>query len=86
MDIKGNAVKSVFKVSLTALTPVFAVFSHVANRTLIIVTDTVFVPFEFKQDNKYIGSDVDLWVATARELKPDYTLKPMNFSGIIPAL
>ncbi|VFS62631.1 Glutamine-binding periplasmic protein precursor [Kluyvera cryocrescens] len=30
--------------------------------------------------------DVDLWAAIAKELKLDYTLKPMDFSGIIPAL
>ena len=30
--------------------------------------------------------DVDLWAAIAKELKLDYELKPMDFSGIIPAL
>lgn len=33
-----------------------------------------------------MGFDVDLWAAIAKELKLDYTLKPMDFSGIIPAL
>ncbi len=55
-------------------------------RPSVVATDTAFVPFEFKQGDKYVGFDVDLWAAIAKELKLDYTLKPMDFSGIIPAL
>ena len=78
--------KSVFKVSLAALTLAFAVSSHAADKKLVVATDTAFVPFEFKQGDKYVGFDVDLWAAIAKELKLDYELKPMDFSGIIPAL
>jgi glutamine transport system substrate-binding protein len=77
--------KSVLKVSLAALTLAFAVSSQAADK-LVVATDTAFVPFEFKQGDKYVGFDVDLWAAVAKELKLDYTLKPMDFSGIIPAL
>jgi len=77
--------KSVLKVSLAALTLAFAVSSQAADK-LVVATDTAFVPFEFKQGDKYVGFDVDLWAAIAKELKLDYTLKPMDFSGIIPAL
>ncbi len=55
-------------------------------KKLVVATDTAFVPFEFKQGDKYVGFDIDLWAAVAKELKLDYTLKPMDFSGIIPAL
>ena len=55
-------------------------------KKLVVATDTAFVPFEFKQGDKYVGFDVDLWAAIAKELKLDYELKPMDFSGIIPAL
>lgn len=78
--------KSVLKVSLAALTTAFAVSSHAADKKLVVATDTAFVPFEFKQGDKYVGFDVDLWAAIAKELKLDYELKPMDFSGIIPAL
>lgn len=78
--------KSLLKVSLAALTLAFAVSSHAADKKLVVATDTAFVPFEFKQGDKYVGFDVDLWDAIAKELKLDYTLKPMDFSGIIPAL
>ncbi len=55
-------------------------------KELIVATDTAFRPFEFKEGNKYVGFDIDLWDAIAKELKLSYILKPMDFSGIIPAL
>ncbi|MEM6159892.1 glutamine ABC transporter substrate-binding protein GlnH [Erwinia sp. P6884] len=78
--------KSIVKFSLAALTLAFAVSATAAEKKLVVATDTAFVPFEFKQDGKYVGFDVELWAAIAKELKLDYTLKPMDFSGIIPAL
>lgn len=78
--------KSIVKFSLAALTLAFAVSSTAAEKKLVVATDTAFVPFEFKKDGKYVGFDVDLWDAIAKELKVDYTLRPMDFSGIIPAL
>ena len=53
---------------------------------LIVAVDTAFVPFEFKKDDKYVGFDIDLWDAIAKDLKLDYKLQPMDFSGILPAL
>ena len=78
--------KSIVKFSLAALTLAFAVSSTAAEKKLVVATDTAFVPFEFKQGDKYVGFDVDLWAAIAKQLNIDYTLKPMDFSGIIPAL
>lgn len=78
--------KSVFKLSLAALALTFAVSSTAAEKKLVVATDTAFVPFEFKQDGKYVGFDIDLWDAIAKQLNLSYSLKPMDFSGIIPAL
>ncbi|WP_419962765.1 glutamine ABC transporter substrate-binding protein GlnH [Pantoea vagans] len=78
--------KSLLNVSVAALALAFSLSSTAAEKKLVVATDTAFVPFEFKQGNKYVGFDVDLWDAIAKELKLDYTLKPMDFSGIIPAL
>lgn len=78
--------KSLVKFSLAALTLAFAFSSTAAEKKLVVATDTAFVPFEFKQGNQYVGFDVELWAAIAKELKLDYTLKPMDFSGIIPGL
>lgn len=78
--------KFVFKLSLAALALTFAVSSTAAEKKLVVATDTAFVPFEFKQGDKYVGFDIDLWDAIAKQLNLSYSLKPMDFSGIIPAL
>ncbi|ARJ40634.1 glutamine ABC transporter substrate-binding protein GlnH [Pantoea alhagi] len=78
--------KSVFKLSLAALALTFAVSATAAEKKLVVATDTAFVPFEFKQGDKYVGFDIDLWDAIAKQLNLSYSLKPMDFSGIIPAL
>lgn len=53
---------------------------------LVVATDTAFVPFEFKEGDKYVGFDIDLWDAIATEIGITYELRPMDFAGIIPAL
>ncbi len=50
---------------------------------LIVATDTAFVPFEFKQGDKYVGFDIDLWDAVAKDIGVTYKLQPMDFNGII---
>jgi glutamine transport system substrate-binding protein len=55
-------------------------------KTLVVACDTAFVPFEFKQGDKYVGFDIDLWAAIAKQLNLKYTLRPMDFNGIIPGL
>jgi glutamine transport system substrate-binding protein len=57
-----------------------------SDRTLVIATDTAFVPFEFKQGDTYTGFDIDLWKAIAKELNLKYKFQPMDFNGIIPGL
>ncbi|AIR68326.1 MULTISPECIES: glutamine ABC transporter substrate-binding protein GlnH [Dickeya] len=78
--------KSLFKASLAALALAFSLSGQAAEKPLLVATDTAFVPFEFKQGDKYVGFDIDLWDAIAKQLNLNYTLKPMDFSGIIPAL
>ena len=64
-----------------------ALASGVASaKDLIVATDTAFVPFEFKQGDKYTGFDIDIWEAIAKDLDLSFELRPMDFSGIIPAL
>lgn len=36
-------------------------------KVLIVATDTAFVPFEFKQNGKYTGFDIELWEALAKK-------------------
>ncbi|MFO7764854.1 MAG: glutamine ABC transporter substrate-binding protein GlnH [Pelovirga sp.] len=54
---------------------------------LNVGTDTAFVPFEFKgQDGEYTGFDIDLWAEIATRIGKEYTLRPMDFNGLIPGL
>ena len=55
-------------------------------KVLIVATDTAFVPFEFKQNGKYTGFDIELWEALAKKMGVQYKLQPMDFNGILPAL
>ena len=57
-----------------------------AKDKLIVGCDTNFMPFEFKQDGKYVGFDIDFWDAIAKEIGAEYDLQPMDFNGLIPAL
>ncbi|NOU72891.1 transporter substrate-binding domain-containing protein [Paenibacillus sp. LMG 31458] len=49
-------------------------------------TDATYPPFEYQKDGKYIGIDIDLINAIAKEEGFEVELKPMNFKGIIPAI
>ncbi|MER1968840.1 glutamine ABC transporter substrate-binding protein GlnH [Castellaniella sp. GW247-6E4] len=75
------------KAMLLGLTLALALPStQAADKELVVATDTAFVPFEFKQDGKYTGFDIQLWEAIAKEAGLKYRLQPMDFNGIIPGL
>ncbi|MDH4568868.1 glutamine ABC transporter substrate-binding protein GlnH [Pseudomonas sp. BN414] len=78
--------KHLLKAALAALAIAATTHANATDKELLVATDTAFVPFEFKQGNEYVGFDIDLWAAIAKELGWKYTLKPMDFNGIIPAL
>lgn len=74
----------IFKLAASALLAFSATTATAGG--LVVATDTAFVPFEFKEGDKYVGFDIDMWDAIATELGVEYKLQPMDFSGIIPAL
>ena len=78
-------IRSLARLACSAL-GALALVTAARAETLIVAVDTAFVPFEFKQGDKYVGFDIDLWDAVAKELKLDYKLQPMDFNGILPAL
>ncbi|APG87050.1 glutamine-binding periplasmic protein (plasmid) [Sinorhizobium americanum CCGM7] len=51
-----------------------------------VATVADFVPFEFKDGDKYTGFDIELWDAIAKDIGITYKLQPMDFNGILPAL
>ncbi len=80
--------KSLLKKLALAALAVTALVTHSTQAAdpLLVAVDTAFVPFEFKEGEKYVGFDIDLWDAVAKELKLEYELRPMDFNGILPAL
>jgi glutamine transport system substrate-binding protein len=78
--------KSLTKLLGSVLTAASLIGATAAADTLIVATDTAFVPFEFKQGDKYVGFDIDMWDAIAKEIGVEYELQPMDFNGILPAL
>ena len=74
------------KLAVAAVAAFSLVSGAARAETLLVACDTAFVPFEFKQGNEYVGFDIDLWKEIAKDLKIDYKLQPMDFSGILPAL
>ncbi|MGG6178599.1 glutamine ABC transporter substrate-binding protein GlnH [Pantoea allii] len=69
-----------------ALMACSATFAVTAQDKLVVGVDTAFVPFEFKQGDKYVGFDIDLWNAIAKKMNVSYELRPMDFGGLIPGL
>ncbi|EML7264452.1 glutamine ABC transporter substrate-binding protein GlnH [Raoultella ornithinolytica] len=61
-------------------------FLAAAQDKIMVGVDTAFVPFEFKQGDKYVGFDIDLWDAIAKKMNISYELRPMDFGGLIPGL
>ena len=80
-----SALLKKLKITL-ALVACSASFAVMAQDKLLVGVDTAFVPFEFKQGNKYVGFDIDLWEAIAKKMNVSYELRPMDFGGLIPGL
>lgn len=81
----ANKIKAIL-VGLTLAITLPAAQALAQAKELVVATDTAFVPFEFKQDGKYTGFDIELWQAIAQEAGLTYRLQPMDFNGIIPGL
>ena len=60
--------------------------NHSSSKKYKFGTDATYPPFEFQKDGKYMGIDIDLINAIAKEEGFEVELKPMNFKGIIPAI
>jgi len=58
------------------------------SKVVVIGHDINFVPFEYKDSKTgdYVGFDIEFIKAIADEVGFEYTLEPMSFDGLIPAL
>jgi polar amino acid transport system substrate-binding protein len=60
---------------------------NAATKTYTIGTDVTFAPFEFaNKDNKYVGIDIDLMNAIAKEEGFKVNIKPLGFNAAVQAL
>lgn len=75
-----------FLMSVIAVAMFGASIAHAQSKELVVGTDTSFMPFEFKQGDKYVGFDLDLWAEIAKDQGWKYKIQPMDFAGLIPAL
>ena len=58
-----------------------------ADKTYIIATDTVFAPFEFTdEENNFVGIDVDILDAIAKDQGFNYELQPLGFDAAVASL
>lgn len=57
-----------------------------AAKKYVFGTDATYPPFEFEKDGKYVGIDIDLINAIAKEEGFEVEIKPMDFKGIIPGI
>lgn len=72
-----------------AAVAVAAAFVNAASaqeKTVVVGTSIDSKPFDFVQDGKYVGFDQDLLVEIAKEAGFKYTINPMDFGALIPAL
>ncbi|MCT6858477.1 MAG: amino acid ABC transporter substrate-binding protein/permease [Apilactobacillus sp.] len=61
--------------------------SNAAEKTYQIGTDVTFPPFEYANDNnKYVGIDIDLIKAIAKDQHFKVDIKPIGFNGAIQAV
>ncbi|WP_420956003.1 glutamine ABC transporter substrate-binding protein GlnH [Burkholderia gladioli] len=75
-----------FFMSIVAVAIFGSSLAHAETKELVVGTDTSFMPFEFKQGDKYVGFDLDLWAEIAKDQGWKYKIQPMDFAGLIPAL
>ena len=60
--------------------------AHAEGRTINVATDATFMPFEFQQDGKMTGFDVELVEALAKKMGDTVKWTQIDFKGLIPGL
>jgi polar amino acid transport system substrate-binding protein len=66
---------------------VWAGGSKEKSKGFIIATDTTFAPFEFQNtQSQYVGVDIELLAAIAKDQGFEYDLRPLGFSAAVAAL
>lgn len=78
---------SFFVMMVTLLTFISGTSAHAEGKKYTIGTDLTFAPFEFQDSKgKYIGIDVDLLDAIAKDQGFEVDLKPLGFDSAVQAI
>jgi glutamine transport system substrate-binding protein len=64
----------------------FAQLAMAQEKAVVVGTSTDSKPFDFVENGKYVGFDQDLLSEIAKEAGFKYTVNPMDFGALIPAL
>ena len=56
------------KILIAAFASALTLSASADAQDLVVATDTAFVPFEFKEGDKYVGFDIDMWDEIAKEI------------------
>lgn len=75
-----------FAIAALAALPLASVPASAQQRPLVVGTDIEVKPFDFAQNGTYVGFDQDLWAEIGKEIGRSTTVKPMDFSALVPAL
>jgi len=62
------------------------VSSTQSTNTVIIGTNSEFPPFSFKEDDEFVGFDIDVIQEVFKRLNTEITFKDMPFDGLIPEI
>lgn len=87
--MKRKALAGILGVSILAVSLLAgceSIKSDSPNKDYIIACDNAYAPFSVQVNGTYKGIDVELLAAISKAEGFKYTLKPMTFSAIIPAL
>lgn len=66
--------------------PPFPTDTPATNGTFVIATDTTFAPFEFQQDGRNVGIDMDLIQAIAANQGFEVEIQPLGFDAALQAV
>lgn len=82
-----TAIITALVVAVLAMTLFAGCGSNTSDQKVLRVgAETTFPPFEFSDNDKYVGFDLDLTKAIADKLGYKYEFKSMGFDALIPAL
>ncbi len=77
--------KKIFKIT-KILVMIFLLNTITLSKTIIVGTNAEFAPFEYLDENKIVGFDIELVQEIGKRLNRPIKIENLSFDGLIPAL